>query len=217
MFIQNRKELVRIRKNRSLFSVSLLALLVAILIAGCASSNKPSKEQTSTNQLDQVVVNIHSDGNYVFEDQAWMTSKEDVMKAKGFNQADVNGKDRLIAKGEFPLDESFNQLVIYNFEDDQLVSGEYLFSVADKERFTALSKELKILLSSSLEAPISNDLSLLDEAASAAQEGKHVMWEGKDKSNLRLNVLTTTNVGKMEYLLQIQSNSPRPAKKTLHS
>ncbi|RXZ80530.1 hypothetical protein EBB07_18445 [Paenibacillaceae bacterium] len=204
------------RRTKSLFSVCLLATLVVMLIGGCASNNKPSEPQSSADQLNQLVTNIHQDGNYIFEGQEWMASKEDVVKAKALNEAEAAENNRLITEGDFPLDESFKQLVVYNFEDDQLVSGEYLFSTADKEKFSSLSKELKALLSSSLEAPISNDLSLLDEAEAAAEQGQHVMWEGKNQSNLRLNVLTATNEGKTEYLIQIQSNSPRPEKKSLN-
>ena len=189
--------------------------MVMVLIGGCALTNKSSESQSSDDQLNQLVSNIYKDGNYVFEDQPWLTSKENVIKAKALNEAENMGNDRLMADGVYPIDNSVKQVVIYNFENDQLVSGEYLFSTPDKEHFASLARELKVLFSSSLNEPMSNGLSLLDEVDAAAEQEIHVIWEGKDQSNLRLNVLTETHDGETEYLLQIQSNSPRPEKKTL--
>ncbi|GIQ63966.1 hypothetical protein PACILC2_25340 [Paenibacillus cisolokensis] len=195
-----------------LFSV----IFVAFISSGCSSNDKPSEEQPALGKLDQLLTNIQQDGNYVFDGLPWLTAKEDVMEERKLSQASSNG-DSITVEGKFPLDDSVKQLVVYRFQDDQLVSGEYLFSMTDKNHFAALCNELKELVSKSLEKPISNDLNVLDDAETSAEQGKVVMWEGKDRSNLRISLLTTTNNGKSEYLLQIQTTSPLPERKDLNS
>lgn len=204
------------RKTSSLLGICLLACLMTVFIGGCVSNQNSTEGDSSSYPLNKLTSDLYENGNYIFEGQKWLTAKPEIAKTN--NQDEVqkgDQQDRIITKGEFALTENVEQFIIYNFEDDKLVSGEYVFSTADKETFLSVAKELQASLSS-LQAPISNDLSVLDTADSAAAQGQHIMWEGEDQSNLRLNVLTSMDEGEKLYLLQVQSSSPLPQRKTLN-
>jgi len=106
--------------------------------------------------------------------------------------------------------------VLFVFDDDKFVSGEYLFSTANQDQFTKFCKELKTRLEKSLPEPFGNDLSVLDDAKNVDAQGKSVMWKGEDGSYLRINLFTTAQEGdKTQYTVQIKSEAPAPERKGL--
>lgn len=197
-----------------------LALKIAVIgfaalaLGGCSWSGQASHVNASQeNAFDPMVASIQQDGQFVVGGLSWLISKQEVLGKLQPDRVQSDSGDKLVAEGRLPLDASVKQTVIYHFQDDQLVSGEYLFTTTDQSRFAQLSQELKGLLSRSLPEPQVNSTAVLDQADESAQQGNSVGWQGPDRSQLRVNVLMTEE---QQYLLQIQIASPLPERQSLN-
>lgn len=197
-----------------------LALKIAVIgfaalaLGGCSWSGQASHVNASQeNAFDPMVASIQQDGQFVVGGLPWLISKQEVLGKLQPDRVQSDSGDKLVAEGRLPLDASVKQTVIYHFQDDQLVSGEYLFTTTDQSRFAQLSQELKGLLSRSLPEPQVNSTAVLDQAGESAQQGSSVGWQGPDRSQLRVNVLMTEE---QQYLLQIQIASPLPERQSLN-
>lgn len=196
--------------------VALSLLCMVLVVSGCFSAGASPDKPSAGSAADQVLSRVHQDGSFVFEELPWLTTREGVVKQKKLDDA-APDKDNIQAKGSLLVDTSIEQLVTYTFQDDKLVSGEYVFLMLDKGLFTELAGELKeALAKSTLGTPMSNNLNVLDQADESATAGKSVAWEGKNGSHLKINLLMTKlQDGKPGYMLQIQSGSPLPERKSL--
>lgn len=192
--------------------------------AACGKADPPARDDSSIGEtLDLLLANIHRDGTFGFEGLSWMVSRREITEQKNPdpgppNQSRNEEDDRLIVEGHFPLDASVKQKVVYVFEDDRLVSGEYWFYTSDGKRFAELCNALRGRLAESLAAPLANDLNMLDPAHWDRPEKNTVSWEGTDRSQLWIQVLgAAQHGGEGEYMLLIKTASPLPERETLAS
>ncbi|MBZ4665067.1 hypothetical protein [Mahella sp.] len=169
--------------------------------------------------FDQLLTSLYQEGKYIFEDLPWLISKEEVMERKQLNDNNSVREDLLKIDGIFPFnDSSLEQTVLFVFEDDKFVSGEYLFSTADHDEFIKFCEELKTHLEKSLPKPFGNDLSVFDNAKNVDTDGQgeSVSWKGEDGSYLMVDLLAAAQEDdKKQYIIQIQSTSPLPEKEGL--
>lgn len=101
-------------------------------------------------------------------------------------------------------------------EDYCLVSGEYSFSIEDKSLLSQLSKEMLATLSKEFPEPLGNNLNDLDLGQDQSLQEKNVLWEGMDRSTLKINIFTPGSQGNNpDFILQIKSSSPLPERKSL--
>ncbi|MCJ8015293.1 hypothetical protein MUG84_26865 [Paenibacillus sp. KQZ6P-2] len=201
-------------KIKSWFFLLIFLASIGLICIGCSfEGKKPSSEEN----YNQLLTSFHQNGEYVFENLPWLISRQEVLKRKQQNDSSVENTDFLKIEGSFPLtSSSLKKTVVYRFSDDQFVSGEYLFSTHDKNRFIEFCNKLKSHLSESLAEPYANDLSVLEQAGDINAHGKSVAWEGKDRSILKVNLLTDTQQNsEMMYILQIKSSAPLPERKGL--
>jgi len=203
------------RKIKRLTSLCIFfTLWIALISSGCTPNGGPA---TTVKDFDQLLTSLHQRGKYVFEDLSWLISKAEVMKQKQLNDSHSLRDDLLKIEGTFPFNNSsLEQTVLFIFDDDKFVSGEYLFSTTNQDQFIKFCEELKTRLKKSLPEPFGNDLSVLNNAKNIGAQGKSVMWKGEDGSYLRINLFTTAQEGdKMRYTVQIKSESPAPERKGL--
>lgn len=196
--------------------VALSLLCMVLVVSGCFSAGASPNNVSAGSAAEQVLSRVHQDGSFVFEELPWLTSREEAVKQKKLDDA-APDKDAVQSKGSLPVDKSIEQIVTYTFQEDKLVSGEYVFLVPDKGLFTGLAGELKeALAKSTLGTPMTNNSNALDQADESAQAGKSIAWEGKDGSHMKINLLSAKLPdGKPGYMLQIQSGSPLPERKSL--
>lgn len=166
----------------------------------------------SDGSLSQLLDKTSKDGSFLFENLPWLITKQEVIDQQVQGAIQSEETDRLVVEGDFDLDAKVKQTVIYNFQDDQLVSGEYWFVTSDEQYFVEMGKELKALLTNGLSEPRTNNLAVLDQAARSSEQGEHMIWEGLDLSGLRINLLMTDQG---DYLLQIHATSPQPEREGL--
>lgn len=162
--------------------------------------------------LSQLLEKTSKDGSFLFENLPWLISKQEVIDQQVQGAIQSEETNRIIVEGALDLDAEVEQTVIYNFQDDQLVSGEYWFVTSDEQYFVEMGKELKALLTNGLSEPRTNNLAVLDQAARSSEQGEHMIWEGLDRSGLRINLLMTDQG---DYLLQIHATSPQPEREGL--
>ncbi|OPA73610.1 hypothetical protein BVG16_27780 [Paenibacillus selenitireducens] len=162
--------------TKTLIFCIISVLCVVLIISGCGSNKQPVQGGSSSEGLDQLLAKTNQDGAFVFERLPWLISKQEVIEKQKLDNIQSKDADRLIGAGSIPLDASVKQTVIYNFQDDQLVSGEYWFTTSDKNHFVELGKELKGLFSKSLSEPQTGNIALLDQADVSAQQGGIVAW-----------------------------------------
>ncbi|MDK2902102.1 MAG: hypothetical protein PWQ93_21 [Clostridiales bacterium] len=195
---------------------TFFALWIVLIIGGCTSNGAST---ATVKDFDQLLTSLHQEEKYIFEDLPWLISKEEVMERKQLNENNSVREDLLKIDGGFPFnDSSLEQTVLFVFEDDKFVSGEYLFSTADQDEFIKFCEELKTHLEKSLPKPFGNDLSVFDNAKNVDTDGQgeSVSWKGEDGSYLMVDLLAAAQEDdKTQYIVQIQSTSPLPEKEGL--
>lgn len=156
---------------------------------------------------------LSKDGAFIFEGLPWLVAKQEIIGQLKEDAIQSEETDRILVEVGLSLDTKVKQTVIYNFQDDQLVSGEYLFITSDDQYFAEMGKELKALFAEGFSGPLTMNLAVLDQADASSRQEEHIIWEGSDRSSLRLNLLTTEQG---DYLLQIHGTSPQPEREGLH-
>lgn len=200
-------------KAKTLVLYTILLLSVLLIASACNSNKQPVQGSASfEGNLSQLLEKTSKDGSFIFENLPWLVSKQEVIDKQKQGAIQSEDTDRLVVEGALDLDAKVKQTVIYNFQDDQFVSGEYWFVTSDEQYFVEMGKELKSILTKGLSEPKTNNLGVLDQADRSSQQGEHIIWEGLDRSGLRLN-LSLTDQG--DYLLQIHSTSPQPEREGL--
>lgn len=200
-------------KTRMLFLCLITVLSVVITASGCSFHKKSAQSEIYTysdETLGQLLAATYQEGTFIFEGLPWLISKQEVIDKQKLIQSDDD--DWLIVEGTFPLNASIKQTVIYNFQDDQLVSGEYRFATSDNNRFAELGKELGALLSKWLPKPRTENIEILDQADISAQQGNNLLWQGVDRSSMKVSLSVT---GQEDYLLLMHVASPLPEREGL--
>lgn len=179
--------------------------------------NHPSQTPSAgKKKFGQALSELYQEENFVFDGLPWLASKEEVLAQKQIDRSFSEDGGMLTRKGDFPLDPSIWQYVIYIFEDNRLVSGEYRFVIEDKSLFTKLSKEMLAILSKEFPKPQGNSLNALDLEQDHSYQEKNVLWEGKDRSTLKITITPPGSQSNYsDYILQIKSSSPLPERKSL--
>lgn len=188
-------------------------VFILLIVSGCNSNQQPNQENPPTDVgLNQLLENVNQNNTFVFEGIPWLISKEEVIQQKQLNDIQIKEDDRIVVEGKLLLDTSIKQHVIYTFEQDQLVSGEYLFQTNEKDQLDELGKKVKEILAESFPVPLTNNLDILDPSASSAENNEQIMWKGTDESYVRVSVLANDT---SDYTLIIQISSPHPGKNSL--
>ena len=196
------------RYSKKLLLCILAFTLTLLVVSGCNGSGKESSKKASSSLYEVVrplLETVHKDNTFVFEEIPWLISKEGVIQQKQLTGIQIDDIDRLLVKGKLPLDDSIQQHIIYNFEENQLVSGAYLFITSEKELFDELGLAVKDVIQESFPEPRSTNFNTLDSAAASAEKNESIMWQGSDKSYMWVNMLTNES---SELILQIQIASP---------
>ncbi len=176
----------------------------------------PQGTNTGKKEFGQSLSELHQEESYVFDGMPWLASKEEVLAQKQMDRNWSEDGDMLTREGDLFLDPSIRQYVIYIFQDNRLVSGEYRFVIEDKSLFTKLSKEMLATLSKEFPIPLGNSLNTLDLEQDHSLQEKNVLWEGKDRSTLNINIIPPgSGSNYYDYILQIKSSSPLPERKSL--
>lgn len=193
------------------FMISLLSVL--LISSGCSSNKQPAQESSSfEGDLGQLLEKTSKDGAFIFEGLPWLVAKQEIIGQQKEDAIQSEETDRILVEGGLSLGTKVKQTVIYNFQDDQLVSGEYLFITSDDQYFAEMGKELKALFTEGFSEPLTMNLAVLDQADASSRQEEHIIWEGSDRSRLRLNLLTTEQG---DFLLQIHVTSPQPEREGL--
>lgn len=213
-------------RMKNAFLTTCVALTLAFS-AGCGASAAPVPSATmgpaespasSARGWEQLPSLILREDGYIFDGLPWFSDKKSIMEERKLYEDAVYTNQRLIVPGTLFQDDSIVQKLVYVFQDDQhelLVSGEYLFLVEDGRKFHELAQGLRHLLDKSMDAPMGNDLSVLDEAGITEHPGgSGIFWEGGDGSYLRINLMPATFEDRQVHLLQIKVSSPIPAQET---
>lgn len=192
-------------KKPRAFILFILTVVGALSIAGC-SSNKETEplEAASEGSLAQLVEMTRQDEVFVMEGLPWLITKQEVKDSLEQKEIQLEEEDRLVVYGDLSLDDAVEHTVIYYFQEDQLVSGENWFVTTDESSFTEWGGQMHGLVKNFPE-PITQNVDVLKQADTSARNKEHIIWEGEDRSNLRLN-LSTTEAD--EFLLQFQVISP---------
>jgi len=162
--------------------------------------------------VNQLLVSIHQNETFVFGELPWLISKEEVIQQIERMEIEIDDIDRLVVEGKLSLDPAIKQHVIYKFENEQLVSGEYWFRTTEKDQFDELGSAIKDVLIEVFPEPSSTNLDALDTATVSAEQHESIMWQGSDRSNMQVNLLSNDA---SEYILQIQLSSPVAERKSL--
>lgn len=186
----------------------LLVVCALFVASGCKSlSNQPPvKEDLSLSEgISQLLESVLDSDTFVFEEMPWLMSKEEVIQQKQVVDIQINEINRLVVGGKLPLEPAMKQHIIYNFENDQLVSGEYWFITTEQALFDELGLAVKGVVQESFPEPRSTNLDTLDTATASAEKHEMIMWQGTDRSYMRVSMLTNEA---SEFTLQIQVSSP---------
>jgi len=186
----------------------ILSVICSLFIASaCSNSSKePIDEDFSLDEeIRQILEPMHHNNTFVMEGIPWLSSKAELIQHKQLIDIQIDEMDRIVVEVKVEPSMNLKQHVIYNFEDDQLVSGEVLFSTAEKDRFDELGLTIKQILQKSFPEPRSANLNALDAASASAENNENIMWQGSDRSYMRLNMLTSDA---SEFILQIHIASP---------
>jgi len=190
----------------------ILSVICFLFIVSCSNSSKEPIEEDSFlyEGIRQLLEPMHQNNTFVIEGIPWLISKAEVIQQKQLIDIQIDEMDRIVVEGK--LEPSMKQHVIYNFENDQLVSGEYWFSTIEIDRFDELGLTIKKILQESFPAPRTTNLDFLDAATASAGKKENIMWQGSDQSYMRVNVLTSDA---SEFMLQIHIASPIGEKNSL--
>lgn len=193
-----------------LISFIMFLMLCLSMVTGCQSSNGDgSRSQTL---LDNVV---SKDGKgYEFEQIPWFTEKSELMKERGLRDEDVT----MIPKGEMLTvnkkvafkKPKVEATIIYNFQDDQFVSGEYVITADNEDDLVRISTELKEMLDEFSE-PSSNTLDELAEEAIRDGTSSGVRWFNEDNNSFVISIPEP----KSKYILTLSVHAPIEGKKRL--
>nr|WP_302729731.1 hypothetical protein [Saccharibacillus sp. CPCC 101409] len=201
---------MNLKKITSLFFVIGFTSALIVGVGGCTIKNEVAgiNVNSTSNELEPLKADIYRDEKFVFGGLQWNIEKEKIIKEKHIENPDIPNSDLLMSDGDLDLEAVIRQDLLYNFQDDRLVSGEYLFFSFEREPLERLILKLKDLLSSDFPQPLSSDFSLLNEPDKVLEEEVQITWKAEDESYLRLNVLQTARDGKEGYLVQIKVDSP---------
>lgn len=209
-------------RNRRFGRAAVAVFAAVILCIGMIwfvqeqGNQPPQGTNAGKKEFGQALSELHQEGSYVFDGLPWLVSREEVLAQKQMDRSWSEDGDMLTRKGDLPLDPSIRQYVIYIFEDNRLVSGEYSFSIEDKSLFSKLSKEMLAILSKEFPKPSGNSLNVLDLEQDLSLQEKNVLWEGKDRSTLKITIIPPGSQSNyQDYILQIKSSSPLPERKSL--
>lgn len=150
-------------KLKTVRLVSLLFLLVtfSLIITGCQT---PQKEVRSENLIDNLISEI--DEGFVFEQISWGKRKEDLFDERHILKIELEDPDAdalvLDDKASFK-NPNTDATVIYQFEDDLFIGGEYVIETKDEDDLVKIAGEIKEQLSKAVGEPDSNTLDELSE------------------------------------------------------
>lgn len=201
-----------LKSNRIKLVVFTLFLLIGLtILAGCES--KGTEHGRSSTLLDNVIA---KDGkSYEFEQTPWFTTREDLLKLRDLQDQDITmiPEEEVLKVNkkvafQHPKTEA---MVLYHFQDDQLVSGEYCIAAGSEDELVRISSELQKTLEQYFPQPSSNSLDELAEEKIRSWKSSGVSWSNEDHNSFDLSFPEP----KSEYMLILSVHAPRETKKSL--
>lgn len=201
------------RKYRMQMYVTSSLFLLLLIINGCS---KPSESQdvSMLGELEQIVSDVVQGEEFTFAELPWFAQRQQIIATVVADDIESEEENRLVVTGKIlaVAEKDVEQRIVYNFENDQFVSGEYWFIVASEKQYNSLAMELKALLTEQLPVPMTNNMSVLDQASNIAQGGEQLIWQGQNNTSFRISL---GKIEKDRYVLQIHITAPRPDKKSV--
>lgn len=186
-------------------------IITVLFIAGCQSKSEDIGR--SPTLLDNV---ISRDGKvYEFEHIPWFMKREDVMKEFNLKEEDITllqDGDTMKISHTIPFKKPKTEAtVIYNFDDNQLVSGTYVINAGSEDELVRVGTELKKTLEDFFPKPAGNTLEELSEEVLRSGKSSGVRWEGEDHSSFDISIPEP----KSEYIMTLSVHGPKEPKKSL--
>lgn len=183
-------------KKPEAFIFLILTAMGALWIAGCSANKEIEPPEAAFEEnLKQFVEKNRQDGAFVMDGLPWLITKQEVKDSLEQKEIQLEEDDRIVVDGDLSPDDAVEHTVIYHFQEDRLVSGENWFVTSDELAFKKWSEQM-LTRAMAFPEPVTQV---------ADQAGSYAIWEGKDRSSLRLHQSTTETD---EFLLQLQVSSP---------
>ncbi|MFD2117341.1 hypothetical protein ACFSTH_10215 [Paenibacillus yanchengensis] len=199
-------------KNASILLYGLVFLLISTFIVSGCTKVKENNELIIQNDLKQQLITMAEIEVYSFENFPWSVNKQAVIDQLKNETIQSNETNRIIVASDLLSNSNMQQQVIYNFEEEQLISGEYWFITTDDNQFNSLLETMNLLLSEHFPSPKSDNLEKLEHAIRSGASDVNIMWQGSDNSYFYVKIGTTEQNKKV---LQIHITSPRSEQNSL--
>ncbi|MCT4597894.1 MAG: hypothetical protein N4A50_08495 [Vallitalea sp.] len=185
------------KRNILFYSISLLilCLLFALLIFVYPS--------TSSSKTDTILKIIATEDTFVFDNNQWFTTKEEVIKNNDFDitHLKINSDDILVTKTYLSNELGVDVHKIFNFSSNILVSAGYIIPISDISELEKLRDELLQIFTQAFGEPVNTVSDNLIQ---------DIFWDKQDNSRLTLSTFDHTDeAAQFPYSLQIILHSPK--------
>lgn len=183
-------------------------------MVGCSGSGSGAINDTS---IQAFLNGIKIDGNYGLKDLPWYLTKNNFVEQLTLDVLEdpADGiTDRILTEGNLIIPAEIEQIFIYSFQDDQLLSMSYWFITSDEHAYSEFATEVGKPLYDLFGEPRSTKASLdmFDQPLESADKQSKVFWIGEDNSYLEINLGRDENE---DYVLIVAISSPRPSIQSL--
>lgn len=186
------------------YCLFFLSIICAIFATGCQSN-----EETRSNVLLDNV--ISKDGNeYRFEQIPWFTTKKELIDnghipTKGVTTFSDDERLKLNKAVKFKEPQT-DATVIYKFQDEQFIGGEYIITARSEDELVRICTELKGILAERFPDPSANTLEeALSEKSIRSGTSSGVQWWKEDNSGFSIEFPEP----KTEFILILSVRAPR--------
>lgn len=162
-------------------SILFLLAIFSFIMIGCQTAQSSQNDVRKDNLLDNLISEI--DEGFVFEQIAWGKTKQDLFDERHILKIDLENPDAetlvLDDKASFK-DPKTDAIVVYQFEDDLFIGGEYVIEAKDQDDLVKIAGKIKDQLSKAVGEPDSNTLDeLSEESVRNGSNGLTYLDDGK--------------------------------------
>jgi len=167
-----------ILKFKPMCLILATALLLTVVSCGQSKPNAGASGNVHVEEEDILndVVSKTENGGFQFQKIDWKTKREEIKK----KVPGASYEEKLTRLKTQEEQDGKEIVVIYNLQDDQFCSGEFVTKFNDKSDYESFVTKVKAQANDFFkEQPMGNSLDDL-------LEGEEVSWEGRDKSYVRI-------------------------------
>ncbi|MCT4543038.1 MAG: hypothetical protein N4A63_05820 [Vallitalea sp.] len=188
------------KRNKLFYSISLLILCLLSVFFIFVYPN------TSSPKTDNVLKNLAKEDNFVFENNQWFTTKEEVIENNDLDIADLknNSDDILVTKTYLSNELGVDVHKSFYFSSNILVSAGYIIPISDVSELENLRDDLLQLFTQTFGEPrntVSDNLI------------QDIFWDKQDNNRLTLSTIEhTEKEAEFPYSLHIIVHAPKDIK-----